>query len=171
MVLDLVRSSLHRVISTKAGDGLAPIRVQKDLARRVNTLLGEPLCSKDELARRRAGRARLEELKSAPRGAAPDATPREAAPVVVYFERDRNARLLGRIRETLESRGVAFTEADVTGDEVTKDFVMREARCKEDELPIVFVAGAAVGGFNELVEWDVSGKLAKALRGEDVRRA
>jgi hypothetical protein len=179
MVLDLVRSSLHRVISTKAGDGLAPIRVQKDLARRVNTLLGEPLCSKDELARRRAGRARLEELKRSPRGAAgtegasgqANDAERAVAPVVVYFEKDRNARLLGRIRETFEARGVAFTEADVTGDEVTKDFVMREARCKEDELPIVFVAGAAVGGYNELVEWDVSGKLAKALRGEDVRRA
>jgi hypothetical protein len=36
---------------------------------------------------------------------------------------------------------------------------------KEDELPVVFVAGTPVGGYNELTEWDVAGKLAKAVFG------
>jgi len=53
----------------------------------------------------------------------------------------------------------------VTGDEAALEFVMREASCEKDELPIVFVGAAAVGGFRELVEADVSGELRRALFG------
>ena len=164
-MLDLVRSGLHRVITTKAGDSFTPVRVPKDLARRMNTLFGEPICSKAEIERRRAGRAKLEELKNAPKTASKKESA-GAAPVVVYFEKDRNHRLLGRIEELLGAKSIAFSKLDVAGDEVAKDYVMRTAKCKEDELPIVFVAGTPVGGYNELVEWDVAGKLAKAVRGE-----
>ena len=62
-MLDIVRTGLHKVITHPAGDRFFPVRVPKDLARRVNAMLGEPLCSKTELERRRSGRARLEELK------------------------------------------------------------------------------------------------------------
>jgi glutaredoxin len=84
---------------------------------------------------------------------------------MVYFEKERNARLLGRIEEVLQAKRIAYTLLDVTGDESTKDFVMREAKCKEDELPIVFIAGAPVGGFEQLVAFDVAGKLEKAVFG------
>ena len=168
-MLDLVRTSIYRAITTPVGDALLPIRLPKDLARRVNAILGEPLCSAEELARRRAGQARLEEPKrrGGPPAGAAGAPPEAAAtaPVMVYFEKDRNARMLGRIRDALEARSIAYTLLDVTGDAVTKDFVLREARCKDDDLPVVFVAGAAVGGYNDLVDWDVSGKLARALAG------
>lgn len=174
-MLDLVRSGLHKVITTKTGDRFTPVRLPKDLARRVNTLLGEPICSRQELERRRAARAKLEELRRTPPSASSDAGAHGAhgarqsagaAPVVVYFEKDRNHRLLGRIEELLGAKGIAFTTLDVAGDEVAKDYVMRTAHCKEDELPIVFIAGTPVGGYNDLVDWDVSGKLAKAVRGE-----
>jgi glutaredoxin len=82
---------------------------------------------------------------------------------MVYFEKERNARLLGRIEETLKAKDLRYTLLDVTGDETTKDFVMREAHVKEDELPIVFVAGTPIGGYNELTDWDVSGKLDKII--------
>jgi hypothetical protein len=85
--------------------------------------------------------------------------------VTVYFEKDRNTRLLGRIREMLDAKSIAYTLLDVIDDEVAKDFVLREAKCKDDDLPIVFVAATPVGGYNELVDWDVSGRLAKALAG------
>jgi glutaredoxin len=165
-MLDRVRTGFHRVITTKAGDGLLPARLSKDLARRLNVVLGEPLCSRDELARRHAARTRLEELRSG-KGAPGKAAPatREAAPVMIYFEKDRNPRMLGRVRETLDGKGIAYTLLDVTGDETTKDFVMREAKVKEDELPVVFVAGTPIGGYDALTDWDVSGRLARAVFG------
>jgi glutaredoxin len=163
-MLDRVRSTLHRALSTPAGDRFFPVRLPKDLARRMNAALGEPLCSTEELERRRAARTRLEQLRtSGARSGAP--LPRDAAPVMVYFEKDRNTRLLGRIEEALRAKDIAYTRLDVAGDDSTKSFVMREARCKEDELPVVFVAGRPVGGYNQLVEWDVSGKLEKAVFG------
>ncbi len=91
---------------------------------------------------------------------------REPAPVVVYFEKDRNQRLIDRVREVLSAKDIKFQELDVSGDAATKAFVVREAKCEEDDLPVVFVAGCVVGGFNELVEWDVSGKLRTAVFGE-----
>jgi glutaredoxin len=162
-MLDFVRTSLHRAITTPVGDAFLPVRLPKDLARRVNTVLGEPLCSPEELERRRAAHAKLAELRSSGAKSAPVA--REQAPVMVYFEGDRNARLLGRMKDTLDARGVTYTLLDVSGDAPTKDFVMLQAKCKEDELPIVFVGGIAVGGYNELVDWEVSGRLQKALTG------
>lgn len=161
-MLDLVRTSLHRAITTPAGDGFLPIRVPKDLARRVNSLLGDPLCSADELERRRAGEARLAALKDG--NAAPTtAVAKVAVPVMLYFEKDRNARLFGRIRELLDAKKITYTMLDVAGDHATRDFVLREAKCKDDDLPVVFVGGTAIGGYNDLVDWDVSGRLAKAL--------
>ena len=149
LVTDLVRTSLHRVVK------------HVDLAQRVNVIFGEPICSKEELKRRRDARAKLAELRKS--GAKRTPMKREQAPVQIYFEGDRNARLLGRVKELLDSKSVKFTLLDVAGDQPTKEFVMLQSRCKEDELPIVFVGGVAIGGYNELVDWDVSGRLAKAL--------
>jgi len=98
--------------------------------------------------------------------AAPAVKKREPAPVMVYFEKDRNQRLIERVRELLTSKGIAFQALDVSGDAATIAFVVREARCEDDDLPIVFVAGTPVGGYNELVDWDVSGKLKLAVFGE-----
>lgn len=163
-MLDRVRTSLHRALTTPAGDRFLPVRLPKDLARRVNIVLGEPICSAAELERRRDGAERLAKLRAdAKAGVAAAPVAREPAPVIVYFEKDRNVRLFGRIKEALEARTIAFTALEV--DAATKAFVMREAKCKEDELPIVFVATTPVGGYNELVEWDVSGKLATAVYG------
>jgi len=164
MLKGSLRSALHRAITTPFGDNLAPIRIPKDLLRRVNVTLGQPLCSQEELSRRQAARERLVQLRSAKDGGR-TAAAREQAPVMVYFEKDRNARLLGRIEELLSSASITFTKLDVTGDAATKDFVVREARCKEDELPVVFVAGTAVGGYNELADYNVSGQLKKAVFG------
>ncbi len=164
-MLDAVRTSLHRVLVSPALEGFLPVRVPKDLARRLNVALGEPICSKSELSRRREAAARLEALKhGTPGGTATTATDADvAAPVVVYVEGDRNARLLGRIKELLDAKRIAFSVLDVGGDANTKSFVMREAGVKEDELPVVFVASTPIGGYNELVDWDVSGRLAKAV--------
>lgn len=166
-MLDRLRSTLHSALVTPLGDGLLPVRVPKDLARRVNVALGEPLCSREELARRREARSRLADLRAG-KGSASSAAPAApvTAPIVVYVEADRNARLLGRIEELLQAKGLAYSVLDVAGDTNTRDFVMREARVREDDLPVVFVASTPVGGYAELVDWDVSGRLARAVRGE-----
>jgi hypothetical protein len=163
-MFDRVRTSLHRVMTTPVGDGFLPVRLPKDLARRVNVVLGQPICSAEELERRRNGTKRLAKLRAdALRGVKAEPGAREPAPVIIYFEKDRNARLFGRMKDALEAKSIAFTALEV--DAATKAFVMREAKCKEDELPIVFVASTPIGGYNELVEWDVSGKLAEAVYG------
>ena len=118
-------------------------------------------------------RAKLSSILNAPAAAPPVKPPaaskpaprREPAPVVVYFEKDRNQRLIDRVRELLESKQIPFRTLDVSGDAATLAFIVREAKCEDDDLPIVFVGGTPVGGFNELVDWDVSGKLKTAVFG------
>ena len=161
-MLDPLRTGLHKIITTPVGDGFLPLRVPKVIARRVNMFLGSPLCSPEELDKRRAAQKRLQELRAS--GTAQPIA-REPAPVTVYFEKDRNQRLKDRVEELLKSRGIAYQALDVAGDEAAMAFVTREAKCKEDDLPIVYVAGTPVGGYNDLVDWDVSGKLKTAVFG------
>ncbi len=161
-MLDTLRSTLFRAITTPALDGVAPIRIQKDLARRLNTALGQPLASAENLAKRRAARAKLATLTASGEKRVES---RDPAPVMVYFEKDRNARELERTEDVLKARNITYRLLDVTGDEAALAFVMRESKCKEDELPIVFVGDKAVGGFRQLVEFDVSGRLVRAVFG------
>ena len=165
-MLNRVRTSLYRLITTPKGDALSVVRLPKDLARRVNMTLGDPLCSAEEIERRRAGQEKLTKLRSGEVKETVTAPVRIAAPITIYFEKDRNARLFGRIKDVLLAKNLAFTELDVSTDEVAKAYAMREAHCKEDDLPIVFVATTPVGGYNDLVEWDVSGKLETAVYGK-----
>src|SRR5271169_5427629 len=117
MLVDRLRDSLYRAITTPRGDAFAPIRIQKDLARRLNMTLGSPLCSRDEAAKRRESARRLHDLRSGPGDTtSKTAAVREAAPVMVYFEKDRNVRELGRVEELLGAKGIAFTKLDVRGD-------------------------------------------------------
>jgi hypothetical protein len=170
-MLDRVRDALYRAIATPTGDSLAPIRLPKDLARRLNTTLGRPLAPLDELGKRARGRQRLAELRSAQASGAASATSsdstiaKEAAPILVYFEKDRNVRELTRIEELLGAKGYTWKRLDVGGDEATLDFVMREAGCERDDLPIVYVASRMIGPFAELLRADVSGELAAAVGG------
>jgi hypothetical protein len=161
-MLDVLRTTLHRMLETPRGDRLAAVRVPKMLARQLNDLLGHPLCSADELARRRAALEKLRSLRGQKGG---ERLAREAAPVIVYFEKDRNQRLLDRVRELLDARQITHRMLDVTGDEATMAFVTREAECEPDDLPIVYVGGSPIGGYNELVEADVSGALRTAVFG------
>jgi glutaredoxin len=163
MVLDRIRGALFQAITTPAGDSLMAVRVPKDFARRVNMALGSPLATVEELGKREAARERLAALRS---GAVAEAKAEAAtAPVLVYFEKDRNTRELARIEELLQSRGYAWKRLDVAGDEATMDFVLLKAKCERDDLPVVFVADKSIGTFTALVDADVSGELSRAVRG------
>lgn len=162
-MFDSLRTLLHKAITTPRGDSVAPIRLSKQVAQGLNELLDQPLCSPEELEKRRAGASLLAELRSRP--PEPAAAKRAPAPVMVYFEKDRNARELMQIKEVLSAQGIEPKLLDVSGDEATIAFVMREADCERDELPAVFVAGSVVGGFRELVAANASGALKKAVFG------
>jgi hypothetical protein len=162
-MLNRVRGALFAAITTPRGESLLALRVPKDLARRLNATLGQPLATRDELERRERARSRLAELRAT--AAKPRPPKREDAPVVVYFEKDRNVRELGRIEELLSAKAFAWKRLDVGGDEATLDFVMTRAKCDKDDLPVVFVADRVVGSYPALVEADVSGELARLVRG------
>ena len=166
-MLDRLKSTLHRAITTKRGDSLLPIRVGKDIARRVNFTFGEVLGSTETLEKRRLARERLTDLRANHRPGDTKATtaPKERvqAPVTIYHEGVRNARILARIEEVLAAKSIKVIKLDVENDEATMTFVMHTANCKSDDLPIVFVGDKCLGGYDALVQADVSGELEKKL--------
>ena len=160
--MDRVRTALGTLLNDTRLDGFSPTRVARDLAVRVNRTLGEPLCTAEELTKRKAAAARLTELRGKPRERK---TVHVAAPVVVYVEQDRNVRELSRIEELLAAKGIAFEIRDVTSDPAALAFVLREAKIERGDLPAVFVGSEAVGPYPRLVAFDVAGKLTKAVHG------
>jgi hypothetical protein len=163
-MLDTLRTTFHRALVTRRGDSVPPVRIAKDLARRVNVTLGEPICSPDALRARRAAEEKLRALSKsrAERGSGPrEKTAVLAAPVKVYVEADRNVRELTRIRELLDGKAIVYDVLDVAGDEATLEFVTRAAKCERDDLPIVFVGAAAIGGYEALANADLSGALTR----------
>lgn len=171
-ILDRVRVGAHRAVTTTLGDAVAPVRLSKDLLRRANVVLGQPLCSAETLEVRRAAEAKLAALRqsrgsreAAPAAAVVAKAPRIQAPVTIYFERDRNVRELTRLQELFAAKGIEVRPSDVAGDPTTLDFVKRTAHVDADQLPVVFVADRAIGGYGAVVDADVSGELDKLLFG------
>lgn len=164
-MLDRLRTQIHSVITSPRGDRFGALRVPKDLARRLNVTFGSPLCSPAELARRKEAVSRLGALRRGDTAAAAPAAKKSKvpAPITVYFDRQRNARLVARVEELLKSKELPFTKLDVAGDEATMTFVTRKAACEEDDLPVVFVGDQVVGAYDDLVRADVSGDLARML--------
>ncbi|CAN5426966.1 hypothetical protein BH09MYX1_BH09MYX1_34420 [soil metagenome] len=158
-MLNRLRGALHTAISTPRGDAFAPVRVSKDALRRLNVTLGYPVASTDELGKRAEAAARLVTLRQTKQTAAKT---KVQAPIVVYMEKNRNDRLLGRVVEVLAAKSYAHTVLDVAGDAATMSFVTQKAGCKDDDLPVVFVGDVCIGGFEALVAADVSGALEKA---------
>src|SRR5688572_3828217 len=151
-MLEDIRTLLHRALETKRGDQFALIRVPKRLVRGVNRALGSPLA-----------RPAVERQSSAP--TVDTAPTHEPAPVMVYMEKDRNIRERVKIEEALCARNITYRLLDVSEDPSTKAFVVQAAQCEEDDLPVVFVGGEVVGCYNDLVQWDVSGRLTRAVFG------
>ena len=157
-----LRSFLHQALTSPTGDGFTPLRVTKDILRGVNQMAGEPLCSREELEKRRAAVRRLEELRQNPGKVE---RKREPAPVTVYFEKDRNHRNLKKITDLLDAKGIKFRTLDVTGDQATLSFVTRESGRERDELPVLFAGDNCIGGLSEVTAADTRGELDTAVFG------
>ena len=162
-MLERVRDALYKAMTAPQGDNLAAVRIPKEFARRLNATLGRPLAPIAELEKRERARERLATLRAT--GATGAKRAKESAPIVVYFEKDSNVRELTRIEDLLSAKSYKWKRLDIAGDEATLDFVMREAKCERDDLPIVFVASKVIGPLESLVRADVSGELARAING------
>jgi glutaredoxin len=127
----------------------------RNLASIANELLGRPLRPADE-----GVTSTPAEPPVAARPAAGKAPVTRRAPVLVYFD-GKDHRTLARVEDLLKGRGFAYQVLDVSADEAERSWATTAA--KTTELPLVFIAGAPVGGFDALLRADVSGDLAKLV--------
>ena len=148
---------------------VAPRRDAKPVARHLrnlaaiaNELLGRPLRPANESGGegdRVAATPVTPPRRRAPTPAGrPPSTRR--APVLVYFD-GKDHRTLARVEDLLKARGYAYQVLDVSADEAELSWATTTA--KATELPLVFVAGAVVGGWDALLRADVSGELGRLV--------
>ena len=133
-----------------------------ELARRANEALGRPLADEAELADRRA----FEERDAAPvapakASAAPEGA-KEAAPVVVYHM-DKSRRDALKLVEILEGAGIPHQVSNIQEDPAAQFAVKRDSNGYR--MPVVFIAGEAIGGRAELINLQTSGELKKKVFG------
>jgi glutaredoxin 3 len=67
-----------------------------------------------------------------------------------------------RAKDLLRKKGVAFQEVDVTGDDAARVRLVELADGRKT-VPQVFIEGAPVGGYSDLVELQSAGKLDSLL--------
>lgn len=152
--LDKARAKAHGTITKLPGKA-------GELAKKANDFLGRPLADEAELEDRRA-------FASTSRGGvtvtAAGATPttKEAAPVIVYHM-DKTRRDALRLAELLDGAGIPYKVSNIQEDPAAQAAVRRDS--KGFRLPVVFIAGEAIGGRAELVNLQASGDLKKKVFG------
>lgn len=151
LMTDRLRTLVGEALASDRFDGLGPLRTLRGALATANDLVGRPFCTGAELEERQ---------RVVARDAAPAA--REPAPVIVYFDgKDQRSKL--KVEELLKGRSIPFRVLDVSEDEATRSFATTAA--KGIEFPLVFIAGAAVGGLHELMQLDVNGELGRRVFG------
>jgi glutaredoxin len=151
-VTDRVRTLVNDVLSSETGNQYRPIRLVREVLGTANDLAGRPFCSESELEMRRGPQARDASAPSV----------KEAAPVMLYFD-GKDHRTKKKMEELLKGRDIPFTVLDVSDDEATRLWAQSAAR--QQEFPLVFIAGEAIGGLHELTQADVNGLLRKKVFG------
>jgi glutaredoxin len=149
-VTDRFRVKINQALASDAGNQYKPVRLLREMLGTANDLAGRPFCSQSELDERR-GVVRADGTES-----------REAAPVMLYFD-GKDHRTKKKMEEVLRARDIPFKVLDVTDDEASRSWALTQA--KAAEFPLLFIAGAAVGGLHELTEIDVNGQLVKRVYG------
>lgn len=132
-----------------------------ELARKANDALGRPLADADELADRRAFAARGDEGAVSSKPAAPRAAA-DVAPVIVYHM-DKTRRDATKLTDMLDAEKVPYQVSNIQEDPAAQAAVRRDSN--GFRLPVVFIAGEAIGGRAELSNLIASGELKKKLAG------
>ncbi len=132
-----------------------------ELARKANEVLGRPLADETELADRRAFEDRGDGVVVAA-ATKPAASQLEPAPVIVYHM-DKTRRDAQRLTEILDAAGIPYKLSNIQEDPAAQMAVRRDS--KGFRLPVVFIAGEAVGGRAELTNMQTSGELKTRVFG------
>jgi glutaredoxin-related protein len=157
-MIDQLKSRLLDGIKSPFGNHLPPVRWAKEALLLVNDLAGRPLrpSAQADQSPITVGIAIHTNAPATPTSA------REQAPVMLY--KDWNSRHdLKRLIDVLVAANIKFQEFDVTDDEATRTWV--KATSKVEDLPAVYIAGEAIGGYQELAQIDVSGELRRKVFG------
>ncbi len=157
-LLDRLRDRGWRAIAQ--GDGSLAAA-----ARRVNDTLGRPLASSDELADREAfaGGYGAAAVAATPKAAAARPATTEAAPVIVYYFKDKQWRDVTRLTDVLDANSVPYKVMNLDGDEATQAAVRRDAKGRGG--PLCFIAGECIGGRAEVINLAGSGDLKRRVYG------
>lgn len=132
-----------------------------ELARQANEALGRPLASALELADRRAFASR-KGAAVVTAGSKVVAPAGDVAPVVVYHM-DKTRRDAAKLTDMLDAEKVPYKVANIQEDPAAQAAVRRDSR--GHRLPVVFIAGEAIGGRAELSNLISTGELKKKVYG------
>ena len=145
-----LRELAHRKLQA-TGNEHPLVQRALELANTVNDILGKPIHGAEDDA--------AASVQTASQAAA---KAREQAPVLVYFD-GKDHRTKTKVEELLRGHGIVFQIQDVTNDEAERSWIITAA--KQEEFPIVVIAGTPVGGFAELTQLDVQGELKRRVFG------
>ncbi|MDB4964120.1 MAG: hypothetical protein JWP01_4119 [Myxococcales bacterium] len=135
-----------------------------DLARKTNDFLGRPLADHEELEDRRAFASKNGvSIVSAKQPASVPAGTSEIAPVIVYHM-DKTRRDATQLTDMLDAEKIPYKVSNIQEDPAAQMAVKRDSG--GHRLPIVFIAGDAIGGRAELSNLISSGALKKRVFGQ-----
>lgn len=130
-----------------------------EIARKANDALGKPLATAQELADRRG----FEHASGAVAAAKPAVPVRtDVAPVIVYYM-DKTRRDATKLTDMLDAEKVPYELSNIQEDPAAQMAVRRDS--KGFRLPVLFIAGDAIGGRAELGNLISSGELKKRVFG------
>jgi len=147
---DTVRELAHRKLQA-TGNEHPLVQKALEIVNTVNDILGKPIHGAEE-----------DPAASVQTASQAAAKVREQAPVLVYFD-GKDHRTKTKVEELLRGHGIVFQIQDVTNDEAERSWIITAA--KQEEFPIVVIAGTPVGGFAELTQLDVQGELKRRVFG------
>jgi hypothetical protein len=153
-MLERLRSGLYSALSSPAGNRVLPIRLARSAALYVNDVVGRPLATGDELSERRE----FEQRKASGAAAPAEPKPVDQAPIIV-FHREKHRVEVGKIQLLLDGEKLSYQVQNIEGDEAAIAATLRDG--KGYKLPIVFIAGQAVGGRSQLATMIQNGELTR----------
>lgn len=152
---DRIRARAHAAIDRLPGKA-------GDLARKANEALGRPLADEHELADRRAFATRTGSATVTAGGKSVVAASSDVAPVIVYHM-DKTRRDATKLTDILDAEKIPYKVSNIQEDPAAQMAVRRDS--KGYRLPVVFIAGEAIGGRAELSNLISTGELKKKVFG------